>query len=372
MISHSAARFLLFVVFVSVFSSAAFAQEAKPTPVEDDETPTRITAEEIQLNVVARNEFEHFDPTVTTEDLMVVEDRVPHRIESLRRVPASVLVMLDMGGEMRTAKSLQTTQAAAANLIKSLQANDAVAVLQYSDKPEVLAEWATKDAALEAVAKRLNFGRRSRFVEALDLASKFLARRDPLNRHLVLISDGLDSTAKREERAAAVQKLLEINASVHVLSYTGLEQAGNASRSVMVRGGDGRIPKRTDEAHKASLPQPIQDLMNLPRLGSINTDREMLRRARQQQNDLRESQKQLTDLAEKTGGAFVLPETSEQLIAKAKEIAQTIDSSYVATYVPKRPLEDAKPGETRQIGVVARRVGLRVQARRVFVIPAKN
>jgi hypothetical protein len=151
-----------------------------------------------------------------------------------------------------------------------------------------------------------------------------------------------------------------------------MEQKGNASRSVIFRKGDGKIPKRTDEAHKASLPGPIQDLMNLPRLGSINTDREMLKKARQQQQDLRNAQTQLNDLATKTGGTIVLPESDEKLIEQGKEIAKLIDSAYVVSYIPKRPLEESAPGEMREIGVVSRRVGLRVEARRVFVVPAKS
>ena len=368
-------QILLTAFFVSAFSVFAAAQTPAPKPapvVNDDEKPTRVTTEEIQLNVLARNEFDHFDPTLVAEDLMVVEDRVPHRIESIRRVPASVMLVLDMGGEMRVAKSLQTTQAAAANLIRRLSNEDRVAVIQYSDRAEVLSEWETKDAALEAVAKKLGFGRRSQFVEALATATKMLNRREPQNRHLVLITDGLDSAAEKAERDAVLEKLLEANVSVHVLSYTAMEQKGNASRSVVLKGGDGRIPKRVDENHKISLPQPIQDLMNMPRLGSINTDREMIKRARRQESDLRESQTQLNDLAVKTGGTFALPDSDGQIVAKAGEIAQTIDSNYVVTYVPKRPLDEATAGERREIGVVSRRVGLKVEARRVFVVPTKE
>lgn len=367
-------RILFMAFLITAFSVIGFSQTPKPTPpIETDEKPTRVTTEEIRLNIVARNEFDHFDPTVVAEDLMVVEDRVPHKIESLRRVPASVMLILDMGGEMRTAKNLKTTQAAAASLIRSLSDEDRIAVIQYSDRAQVLSEWETKDEAIEAVAKKLAFGRRSVFVEALKTAAKMLDSREAQNRHLVLITDGLDSLAKKEERETAIKKLLEANVSVHVLSYTRMEQKGNASRSVMIKGGEKRIPKRTDEAHKASLPQPIQDLMNMPRIGmTINTDREMLKKAREQQQNLRNSETQLNDLAIKTGGTIVFPESDENLIEQGKEIAKLIDSVYVATYIPKRPLEASPPGETREIGVVSRRVGLKVEARRIFVVPDKN
>jgi VWFA-related protein len=365
-------RILFSAFLIGALTSAVSAQTTTPTPPVDDEKPSRVTTEEIRLNVIARNEADHFDPTLIADDLMVVEDRVPHRIESIRQVPASVMLILDMGGEMRTAKNIRTTQAAAAGLIRSLSDEDRVAVIQYSDRAQVLSEWETKDEAIEAVAKKLAFGRRSAFVEALKTAAKMLDSREAQNRHLVLITDGLESLAKKEDREAAIKKLLEINVSVHVLSYTQMEQKGNSSRSVILRGGDGKIPKRTDETHKASLPGPIQDLMNLPRLGSINTDREMLKKARQQQQDLLDSESLLNDLAFKTGGTIIYPETNESLVEQGKKIAELIDSVYVATYIPKRPLESSAPGETREIGVVSRRVGLKVEARRVFIVPARE
>ena len=241
---------ILFAAFlISAFIIAAQAQTPTPTlPLADDEKPTRVTTEEIRLNVIARNEFDHFDPTVIADDLMVVEDRVPHKIESLRRVPASVMLILDMGGEMRTAKNLRTTQAAAANLIRSLSNDDRVSIIQYSDRAQVLSEWETKDEAIDAVAKKLAFGRRSAFVEALKIAAKMLDSREAQNRHLVLITDGLDSLVKKEERESAFKKLLETNVSVHVLSYSAMEQKGNASRTGAVKGADGRVPRRTDPA----------------------------------------------------------------------------------------------------------------------------
>jgi len=47
--------------------------------------------------------------------------------------------------------------------------------------------------------------------------------------------------------------------------------------------------------------------------------------------------------------------------------AREIDSRYVVTYKPRRPLADAKPGEYRKLDVLARRQGLTVRSRRGYV-----
>jgi VWFA-related protein len=365
---------LLALSFALGYSALAQANQYKiiPPKSQDDETE-RVLTEEIKLNVVVKNDFGHFDPSILPQDLMVVEGRTPHTIESLRHVPASVLIVLDTGGELRLAKNLGTTRAVASSLIQALSNENSFALMQYSDKPEILTEW-TKDKkqVLQTLMTKTNFGKRSRFVEAMNLSAKFLNNRPNENRHLVLITDGTDSSSNLNERQAALKTLLAANVSVHILSYTGLEQKENAGRSVMIRSGEARTPRRTPDEHKMTLPQPVQDLMNLPRLGSINTDRQMLKVAKQRQQALRDSQKELETLANETGGVIFLPADLKEMPAEARELAGVIDSNYVLTYVPKRPLASSPVGEVREIGVVPRRLGIVVEARRKFIVPAKQ
>jgi VWFA-related protein len=365
---------LLTLSLALIHSALAQANQYKITPPKspDDETE-RVLTEEIKLNVTVKNDFGHFDPSILPQDLMIVEDRTPHTVESLRHVPASVLIVLDTGGELRLAKSLSVTRAVATSLIQALSDENSVALMQYSDKPEILTEWTNdKKQVLATLMTKTTFGKRSKFVEAMNLAAKFLNNRPNENRHLVLITDGTDSSSNLNERQIALKSLLAANVSVHILSYTALEQKENAGRSVMIQGGEARTPRRTTDEHKMTLPQPIQDLMNLPRLGSINTDREMLKVARQRQQALRDSQKELETLANETGGVIYLPTDLKDMAAEAREIAGAIDANYVLTYVPKRLLASSPAGEVREIGVVPRRFGLVVEARRKFIVPAKQ
>ncbi len=371
-----AVRPLMLLVLSFALAQFAVAQanqyKIAPPKSQDDDTE-RVLTEEIKLNVTVRNDFGHFDPSILPQDLMVVEDRTPHSVESLRHVPASVLIVLDTGGELRLAKSLGTTRAVAMSLIQALSNENSIALMQYSDKAEILTEWTTdKQQVLQTLMTKTNFGKRSKFVEAMDLAAKFLNNRPNENRHLFLITDGTDSSSNLNQRQAALRNLLAANVSVHILSYTGLEQKENAGRSVMIQGGEAKTPPRTPDEHKMTLPKSVQDLMNLPRLGSINTDREMLKVAKQRQQALRDAQKELETLASETGGAIFLPANLDEMPAQAREIAGTIDSNYVLTYVPKRPLANSQAGEVREIGVVARRVGLVVEARRKFIVPTKQ
>ena len=50
------------------------------------------------------------------------------------------------------------------------------------------------------------------------------------------------------------------------------------------------------------------------------------------------------------------------------EAARLIDSAYVITYRPKRPLADAPAGEARRIEIASRRVGLHLQTRQRYIV----
>jgi len=73
-------------------------------------------------------------------------------------------------------------------------------------------------------------------------------------------------------------------------------------------------------------------------------------------------------LAEETGGVAWLPEMVSEMMSEAAEAARDIDTQYVVTYKPQRPLAEAKPGEYRNLDVIPRRVGLRVRSRRGYVV----
>jgi VWFA-related protein len=348
------------------FCFAANAQTPTPTPVDDD-TPERVFAEEIKLNVSAYDLNGNFVGDVKKEDLVISEDGRLNQASSLRRIPANVLVVLDTGGELRQAKKFKDTIAAAKNLIGALQADDAVAIMNYHDKVEIVAEWTNKNDAIKLLDAKANFGRRSVFTDALETATLFLQKTKSDNRHLVLITDGTDTFSDQKERNAATQKLLATDINVHVISYTQMEKAQIASRTGKFKKGEPK-PQRLPEEVIIALPREQQAMLRMPRLGSVVTDKEFLRKMKERANALIESEKYLAALSKDTNGYLLLPESNEEMLEKSASIAGIIDSSYVLTYVPKRALSDSPAGEIRSIEVTSRRPNLRVQANRKLVV----
>jgi Mg-chelatase subunit ChlD len=145
-----------------------FSQTPTPTATPEEDRPEKISTEEIYLNVSAFDRDGKFVPDLRKEDLVVLENERLHQVSSVRRVPADVLLLLDAGGAMRYAKNANVTREAAKNLVGALRSDDRFAVMQYHDKVETLSDWTSdKTQVLDALDKKIGFGRRSVFFEAL-------------------------------------------------------------------------------------------------------------------------------------------------------------------------------------------------------------
>ena len=260
-----------------------------------------------------------------------------------------------------------STREAAKALIESLQPDDTVALMEYNDSAKILAEWTNDKAQLLAALKNLNLGRRSQFVEALNLAVKFFDKSNLENRHLVLITDGLDSTSDDAERRKAIKNLQATDINVHIMSYTKMEQAVVGQRMKSVKGGGTQrkaLPPGADP--------PVNGTTTTYPVMTINLDRAMVRKIRERGENLTRSEKALTELSENTNGLLLLPVSRDEMIAKTEVIARNIDAGYVLTYIPKRALSEVRKTEERNIEVTSRRAGLEVLAKRKLIVRPEN
>lgn len=363
-------RIFLAIAF-SIVLSAAFTKAQTPTP-QDDDPVEKVFTEEIKLNVSAFDKDGKFFAGVTEDDLVITESGRLHQPTSVRRIPANVLIVLDTGGEMRRAKRIDQTRNTALKLVNSLLPEDSVAVIQYNDKVEVIAEWTEdKSEIIDALSKRLNFGKRSLLYSAVDEATRFLEKTPLENRHLVLITDGTDSFDLKDQKDLMIKNLLASNISVHVISYTFLEQKELAPTKSSFRKGEPK-PNRAPEEVINTLPNGVRDTLKAPRLGSMSTDREFLRKMKERENALINGEEFLSNIAKDTNGQFLLPVSTEEMLEKPGLIARLIDSSYVVTYTPKIPIGESPSGAVREVIVTSKREGLDVFAKRKIITQTKE
>lgn len=359
---------ILLAAVIALLAGVAAAQSGRarptPTPTPGTDEPLNVITEEVKLNVVALDDKGNFYPGVGINDLVITDNDILHQPSSVRRVPANVLIVMDTGGEMRAAKSLDITKRVARALIERFRTDDLIAVMQYSDSPQILTEWTSqKNVALEAVS-RATFGRRSMFLDGLRTATDFLLKSGADNKHLVLITDGTDSGGRNIEVAAAFRQMLGTDISVHIISYTKLELNDITPRAK----GRSKTPPPPAMPPEvvATLPNGVRDQAQSAKVGPvINVDRKYLRVMQQRKKDLELAEKMLQKVADDTGGEMINPDSTDEMISRTAIIAGMIDSSYVVTYTPKISVAESK--SVRSISVTSKREGLVVLANRRLI-----
>jgi Mg-chelatase subunit ChlD len=361
-------RSLIMAAFAALTLTLSIAAQSgrvqpTPTPVPEEE-PVRVDTEEIKVNVLAFDEMGRFVMDVTEADLVITDNDILHQASSVRRIPANVLIVMDTGGELRVKKNLDQTRRTALGVVATLHPDDLIAVLQYADDAEIIAEWTNDRGVLREAIGRTQFGRRSAFAKALGLATDVLLSTPQDNRHLVLITDGTDSFEDAYGVSMAMRRLLSTDINVHVLSYTRMESADIEPRTKAITNTP--PPRALPDEVAATLPNGARDVARAPKIGpTVIVDRKHLELMRKRKADLEQSEIALSELADNTNGTIIIPLDNEEMLAKTADIARFINSSYVLTYTPKVSLVE-NPGP-RTIFVTSKRPGLIVEARRRLV-----
>jgi VWFA-related protein len=363
------------IFFVSAHSSAqASKPKLSPTPpVEpkpDDQV--KVFTEEVRLPVNATDTYGHYDPTLEVDDVLVLEDGVPQQIKSVRHIPANVLLILDTGGDANglsgLSKKTSTTREVALRVVSRLREGDRIAVLQSSNQAELLQPWTDDvDKIVRVLKWKLFATKRSRIFETMTKAAQVLADQPEGSRHVILITDGVESPGGKVAVDEAIRQIVAARATVHIISYTEFVRQANDKQPPNV--ATGMRPASSDPiaANDPTLPPGVT---RSPSFGvAIRFDPAMKRVRKAYEAETRKSEKWLTDLAAETGGRIFLPVLTEEMIAKGEEVARDIGAEYVVTYRPTRPLAEAKPGEYRKVEVASRRVGLYLRSRRGYVVP---
>ena len=365
----------------------------KPTPADDQ---IRVYTEEVRLPVFARDEFGRFDPTLEIDDIVVLEDNVKQQVRSIRRIPASVVLVLATGGELNPAQRTKTTREAALSLVSQLRAGDSVAVMQFDRRIQLIQPWTIdRDAAAHTLRTKLWSGSGARPAEALQQAALLFDGQPVGNRHLVLVTDGVETPGAganpaqvtrvlegnagiggRAAYAEAVKRLMAAQVSVHVISYStfGLKESKEKQKNAPLGAPPGSI--KASGIATAGIDPTMPPTMNRggavgPSTGAVITFDPAMRRMRKAyERAQKRGEEAMKTLATDTGGRLWIPLSTEDLALQGSEAAREIGTQYVVTYTPTRPLASSPATEMRRVTVLPRRNGLQVRTRRFYVASA--
>jgi VWFA-related protein len=366
---------LLSLAATQISSQEPAKPRPSPQPSPTPEDSVKVFTEEVRLPVMAFDSYGHYDPTLELDDVLVLEDGVAQQIRSVRHIPANVLFVLDTGGESSglggMSKKTSLTRDVASDLVLKLENGASIAVMQSGNAAEMLQPWTTdKSAVLRTLKNKLVSTKRSRISEAIAKAGVQLKDRPEGSRHVVMITDGVDSPGVKINRDEAIKQLIAARATVHIISYTEFVRQKDTDKPSSIVAGP--RPPNSDPIRATDPTQPPGTTRS-PSYGvRITFDPAMKRLRKAYEAEVKKSQEALKTVADETGGQILLPINRDEMLAQANEVARAIGAEYVVTYRPKRPLAEAKPGEYRRIQVASRRVGLSLQARRGYVVPQPN
>jgi VWFA-related protein len=293
------------------------------------------------------------------------------QVKSIYRVPANVLLLLDTGGELNRAKDVRLTREIAINLVSSLKKDDQLSVVQVNNRVELVQNWTTDQRqVIQSLHNKLLPGKRTTLAAGLLSAVEQLKKTPSGNQHLILISDGINAESNQAGFDAALKTLIGANITVHVISYTllGLKaKKPNVTRPRVESITPKDVINTTPRTRRPQDSTPdLREILDMRGSGAVVDLERLLRRGKSIKKDLQQREKEFGALTEETGGGFWLPASAEEMLRQAVEVAEMVDSQYVITYTPQRPV-NGKIGEYLKIDVVSRRVGLKVRARRGYL-----
>jgi VWFA-related protein len=267
-------------------------------------------------------------------------------------------------------KKTGLTREVAAALVNQLSPNTWLATMQFNNRVEMLQPWTQdRQATLKALKNKLSSGKRARFADAIVAAAEQLKDRPEGSRHVVFITDGVETPGGKTDRQQAIKRLAAMRATVHVISYTEFVRQKDPKQRPAIE--TGQLPTNHDPISANDTTMPIGQTRS-PTYGvSVRFDPAMRRQRKAYEADVKKSQEILSELADETGGRIYLPKARSEMIEQAREAGREIGSEYVVTYRPKRALALANNGEYRRIEVASRRVGLTLRSRRGYVVPSQ-
>jgi VWFA-related protein len=384
---------ILFFVFTIIFSLSliAFAQSGRKSQgqgqsgqdkqkgqqgqqgQQTDEKPViRLDTREVVVPLSAYDAEGKYVDDLRPRDVLVLEDNEPRIVTSIKREPASIVLVLDLCNEFGTFKNgasyyfgppeeekkpdkdlpvwmgthdivaRPAPREFADNFVSRLSPQDHIAIVQYSDRAQLIQDWTnSREKALGALRSQYRIGLTSHYHDALVLAAEKLRERTMGRRIIVLVSDGVDSasSASLEEALLAVKRA---QATVFVIGWARALRE-QVSQLLAKYGGEAK-----------------------PGIQIVGTQRKRISELSLYLRLLENASLELRNLAQSSGGELWLPPNHQELTSSPKMLVTEIGAQYSMSFLidPKSPGLD----ETRTIQVIPARRGLSVHARTTYYV----
>jgi len=294
-------------------------------PPEQEVSPgdvVSVDTTEVMFPVTVRDSNGRLVNDLTRNDFRVFEDNALQPLSdlALRQVPVDVVLMVDASSSV--ANNLDDFRRAAQGFAARLEANDRISLIKFDDRIELLQDWTKSRFQFQRALNRIEPGMFTRFNDALALAAKEqFGGENKSRRAVIVLSDGIDNGRGTSTLEGALQALIRAQVVVYIVSNTEISRASKRAELDTLLGG-------TDAAVRFNQLR-IDDL----RLGLKVLD---------------QSEENLEQLAQATGGRLYKPRTFDALESTYAEVADELRHQYALYFTP---LNKARDGTFRRVRV---------------------
>ena len=170
--------------------------------------------------------------------------------------PIGIVLVIDTSGSMRAQNKMESAKAAARQFVSSKLPNDQVAVVSFSDQPQVVTGFTTDAGALNRAIDGLAAAGETALFDGVRTAATLFGDRPDLQANIVVLSDGADTVSQNgvDEAQASV---LSAKAALFAVGLRGGEfDAASLTRLASASGG--QYTETTDPAQLAGLYASVQ------------------------------------------------------------------------------------------------------------------
>ena len=168
-----------------------------------------------------------------------------------------------------------------------------LAVMQFSNAVELIQPWTRdKDCRFESIENKVVLGKALPILRRFSRCGKITERRPEGSRHIVLVTDGVDTPGAKTNRADAIKQLAGARATVHIISYTEFVRQKKEGRTPGI--SSGQVSPSRDPITATDPTLPPGTTRN-PSFGvGMRFDPAMKRQRKAYEADVKKSQQVLT------------------------------------------------------------------------------
>lgn len=334
---------------------------AAQDPKEEKQDVIRVDTDLVSLDVVVNDQRgKRATSKLSAADFVVYEDGVRQKISnfSTTEVPFNLVLLIDTSGSTR--EELSLIQQAARRFLEELRPNDRVAVVQFNQDVELIKDLTKDRSKLEKALVQLTGGSGTSFYDALQLTVSEVFRKVEGRKAVVALTDGVDSYGFKTydqvlpeiEQAGAAFYFLQLDTE----EFTEERMMRDCREFQHFRFSRKQLKKYFDEFIGTGDLSQYQDHCKLERMEKRQINRRLYEAA----------DKELKELAKKTGGRVYSVKSLLELSPAYSQIAEEVRTQYSLAYYPSNEKHD---GKWRQLRVEIKKPGLTVQAKPGYRAP---